>query len=222
MIKGAMQAGAAANGIPEHDFSPGHLFVLCDGKCRANTDKMKKTFTDGDGKVIPKHVRQIYSLTTEESERDTKQRLSGIATLSTVEFISLVSKETLSMPNKKRKHCIGTNTNDMIGPLERPKQDELWKVPHSSKPKYYGSAFVPVGGKVAGDNPDADPGPKGNDLVPFAWHETPKLIWDELAHFYNIVAWWDLCATDFTFPCKRSAIKSHTLASVILKITKKL
>ena len=43
MIKGAMQAGAAANGIPEHDFSPGHLFVLCDGTCRANTDKMKKT-----------------------------------------------------------------------------------------------------------------------------------------------------------------------------------
>ena len=64
MIKGAMQAGAAANGIPEHDFSPGHLFVLCDGKCRANTDKMKKTCMDSDGKVIPKHVRQIYSLTT--------------------------------------------------------------------------------------------------------------------------------------------------------------
>ena len=104
------------------------------------------------------------------------------------------------MPNKKRKHCIGTNTNDMIGPLERPKQDELWKVPHSSKPKFYGSAFVEVGGKVDGDNPDADPSPKAKDLVPFAWHEIPKLLWDELAHSYNIVAWWDLCATDFTFP----------------------
>ena len=75
---------------------------------------------------------QIYAFTTEESERDTKQRLSGIATLSTVEFISLVSKETLSMPTKKRKDCTGTNANDMIGPLERPKPDELWKVPHSS------------------------------------------------------------------------------------------
>ena len=200
MIKGAMQAGAAANGIPESDFSPGHLFVLCDGKCRANTDKMKKAFADGEGKTIPKHVRQIYSLTTEESERDTKQRLSGIATLSTVEFISLVSKETLSMPNKKRKHCIGTNTNDMIGPLERPKQDELWKVPHASKPKLYGSAFVDAGGKVDGDNVDLDPSPKAKDYVPFAWHENSKLLWDELAHSYNIFAWWDLCATDFTFP----------------------
>ena len=37
-------------------------------------------------------------------------------------------------------------------------------------------------------------------MVPFAWHEAPKFLWDELAHSYNIIAWWDLCATDFTFP----------------------
>ena len=102
---------------------------------------MKKAFTDGEGKTMPKHSRQIYALTTEESERDTKQRLHGIATLSTVEHIALVSKETLSMPAKKRKHCTGTNANDMLGPFDRPKQDELWKVPHAKKPKLYGAAF---------------------------------------------------------------------------------
>ena len=200
MLKGAIQAGAAADEIPRHDLSGGQLFILCDGKCHPNINQMKKAFTDGEGKTMPKHSRQIYVLTTEESERETKQRLHGIATLSTVEHIALVSKETLSMPTKKRKHCTGTNANDMIGPLDRPKPDELWKAPHAKKPQLHGTAFVDVGGKIDGDNPDADPSPKAKDLVPFAWHEAPKLIWDELAHSYNIVAWWDLCATDFTFP----------------------
>ena len=135
MLKGAMQAGAAANELPGQDLSGGQIFILSDGKCHYNIDRMKKAFTDSDGKTMPKHSRQIYVFTTEESERDTKQRLHGIATLSTVEHIARVSRDSLSMPPKKRKRCAGTNADDMIGPLDRPKKDELWNVPHAKKPK---------------------------------------------------------------------------------------
>ena len=70
----------------------GQRFSLCDGKCHPNIDKMKKAFMDDEVKTMPKHSRQIYALASEESERDTKQRMYGIATLSTVEHIALVSK----------------------------------------------------------------------------------------------------------------------------------
>lgn len=62
------------------------------------------------------------------------------------------------------------------------------------------AALVEVGGKNAAGNTYVEPSPKAKDLVPFAWPEAPTHLWDVLAHSYNIIAWWVLCATDFTVP----------------------
>ena len=192
MVKGSLLAAGAADNFP-----PGHLFVMTDGKAHSNNDKMQKCFSDSNHKALPKQKKILYVMTTEDSERDTKERMSGVATLATMEINTLFSQKTISVPYKKRLHCGGSNVSDTLGPLHKPARSELWSIKQSLKSKYYGSALVEVGGKVDGDaGGDTDPAPRSTELVPFCWHSKPTEYYDELMHAYNIISWWDLTASD--------------------------
>ena len=196
MVKGALMAAS-----PDDTFPKGHLFVMMDGKAHSNGDKMVKAFLDNAGKNMPKHRKQLYQMTTEASERETKERLGGIGTVPTIEFVNLLTAETLCVESKKRLNCLGSNASDCLGPFERPKKTDLWHVKQSAKASLYGPALVEVGGKVEGDaGADKDPAPKANEMVPFSYHTIPTSAYEEYAHSYNSNGFWHLTATDTILP----------------------
>ena len=153
------------------------------------------------GTVLPKHKRQLFIVTTEESERETKEKVTGIATLNTTEFLYIVSKDVFSVPHKKRLHSQGSNATDMLGPFDRPKRSQVWQVKQKNKPELYGGALVPCGGRVEGDpGPEVDPGPKQDEYVPVTWHSAPAELYEEVAHSYNLSGFWHLTACDPILP----------------------
>ena len=196
MVKGAL----AAAGNPDV-FPGGHIFVMTDGKAHSNVDRMQKCFQDSNSKSLPKKIKTLYVMTTEESERETKERMSGIATLPTMEITTLYTQMTISVPLKKHLHCGGSNCSDTLGPLQRPAKTYVWCVKQTAKSKLYGASLVEVGGRVEGDaGVEADPGPKPHEQVPFCWHTKPTEYYEELMHAYTITDWWDLTAVDVTLP----------------------
>lgn len=162
---------------------------------------MLKCFQDSSAKGLAKTKKILYVTTTEESERETKDRMCGVATLSTMEMNALVTARTLNITYKRRLHCGGSNASDTLGPLQRQKKTTLWTVTHSTKPKLYAGSLMDVGGKVEGDaGDDADPAPRSTDAVPFTWHSKPSDYYEEMMHAYNITSWWDLTASDDVLP----------------------
>ena len=196
MIKAALIAGGNQDAL-----SPGQIYIMSDGKAHSNSDRMQKAFQDQNGKAIPKQKKTVYVMTTEESERETKERMAGVATLPTMEITNIYTAVTLSVPFRKRLHCGGSNASDTLGPLQQPKRSELWCVKQSLKGKMYGTGWVEAGGKVEGDaGPEQDPAPRANDDVPFCWHSKSAIYYTEIMHAYNITAWWDLTAADAILP----------------------
>lgn len=195
----AMRAALVAAGGGD-EFPDGFLFVQADGKIHGNCAAMQKQLQDSKGKALPKQKKTVYCITTEDSERETKERMSGIATLGTLETINLFTKHTLNAPYKKRLHCGGSNASDTMGPFQRQKKAHLWHVKHGQKAALYGPNIVEAGGKVEGDNVDKDPSPRAKDNVPFTWHSRPTEFWEEMNHSYNVNCWWDMTGSDTVLP----------------------
>ena len=125
LIKGALAVacGGDSDAVPS-----GFLFILRDGRVHENTQKLLKIFANDNGKMMEKSKRTLYVTTTEESERTVKERVKGIATLQTTEFVTLVTNETLDVALKDRLHCQGTNSSDSMGWFSRPAKDAVWQV----------------------------------------------------------------------------------------------
>ena len=70
----------------------------------------------------------------------------------------------------------------------------------------YGPAMVESGGRVDGDDPEADPAPKRSDKVPFTYFANCPKLYQELDHAANSVGWVDLTACDenLALMCVRS------------------
>ena len=101
--------------------------------------------------MLAKSKRTLYVFYTETSERQTKAKVTGIGTLCTTEFVTLVTGTTINVPARDRIRVPGTNANDSLGPFERPKKEQTWHVKHGDKGKLYGCALVLSSGKVDGD-----------------------------------------------------------------------
>ena len=170
-VKGTLRV---FSGGTEYDQLPDSvLYLMADAKTHGNLDKLLKPFSDGSGSPLPKQRKPIYKFTSETSERDSKSKMRGIATMGTVEFVHLIANmETLSaIPTKNKKHSDGTNCSDAVGPFQRPKNVETWMVQAGKKSTLLGTALVACGGSVPGDaGAVADPGPKAGDWVPMTWH----------------------------------------------------
>ena len=196
MIKGSLAAAGGSTEMP-----PRHLFMIMDGKMHSHPDKILKHFTGTDGKALAKVRKQLYLQTSEESERATKQRMSGVGSLGTVEHLVLVSKATVDLPVKPHIKVPGTTSSDFLGPFARPPVADLWRVKQCEKTTLYGNAITLVSGRVEGDpGADEDPGPRPNTLVPFSWHTVPTEVYEELIHSFGLVGIWHLTACDPVLP----------------------
>ena len=171
-IKGALEGlQPAQNVLPQIPEKAAFFFI---DRNLGSAGNASKAFVDDGGKVIPKVKTQLYVLTTEQSERQVKARVKGIATLSTMLSMNVFSQKTLEVVAKDHLHVPGSTASDCLGPFERTPPESLWKVKHASKSDLLGKALIAVGGTVDGDpGPEVDPGPKPSSMVPFCWHGLP-------------------------------------------------
>ena len=177
-----------------------HLAFFMVDKSMGNASAISKVFTDDKGRVMKKYKTQMYLQTT-EAERQIKTRVKGVGTVSTLQLMTVFTAKPMDLVAKDHLHVPGSNCADLLGPFERLNPESLWKVRHKEKGTLYGKAMVQVGGAVEGDpGPEVDPGPKGNDLVPFSWHSLPPEFYEELVHSYEGSGIIDLTCTDVVAP----------------------
>ncbi|CAE7474778.1 unnamed protein product [Symbiodinium natans] len=198
-IKGALEGlQPAQNVLPQIPEKAAFFFI---DRNLGSAGNASKAFVDDGGKVIPKVKTQLYVLTTEQSERQVKARVKGIATLSTMLSMNVFSQKTLEVVAKDHLHVPGSTASDCLGPFERTPPESLWKVKHASKSDLLGKALIAVGGTVDGDpGPEVDPGPKPSSMVPFCWHGLPTEFYEELHHSFSGAGWVDLTASDPVLP----------------------
>ena len=144
-IQGAMQGMLGGDAV---EVPSSCIFFLFDGHVHGNQNKLLKWFTGPDGKWLPKSCQTMYLTTSQESEQAKRARCKGTATISQVEFLHLVTAQTLDVPEKDRLHFPGMSTlGDAIGPFDVPAgtEDFVWKVLHGDKPKLFAGGYVQCG-----------------------------------------------------------------------------
>ena len=180
----------------------GHIYFLMDGHVHGNEARMLKCFQTASGKAIPKHKQTIYSTTTQKSESGRKDKVRGTASVSQVEFIHMVTKDVLAVPDIKRLHQEDSTQGDLIGPYDVPSKTDptVWKVKHKAKTTLYGAGIGQCGGQaMSGVQVDAnDKGPAGTDTVPFTYFGRNPKQYAELGHSYCVDSWLDLTGNDGT------------------------
>lgn len=133
LIKGCLLAADSPDSMPE-----GHLFFMMDGKTHGNEGKLVKAFASSEGKALSKSKKTLYFITSEDSERVSKEKVVGIGTINTIEFCHVLSLDSINLPKKDRLHGDGTNAGDIIGTFDRVPKNQNWHVKHASKATLYG------------------------------------------------------------------------------------
>ncbi len=100
-----------------------------------NVSKMVGAWKDADGKPSFAKVTLSVAL-NEESLAKRKRRVRGFATMNLVHNLTLLTAESLDIPNKKRLHFEGTNRGSVLGPviLDEFVEGEICKNRHNPEP----------------------------------------------------------------------------------------
>ena len=123
------------------------------------------------------------------------------------EKVLVVSQSTLQMTSRKRRHYDGTNRGNVIGPVGLPSFDspDVWKLPIPVKKELLGNygATIPVGGtlpvpaEVMKRHNEQQALMRGSKIsVPVFYHAPPRMLLEELAHGYNLQAFFTLTFGD--------------------------
>ena len=202
MIKGTILGLSNPDSPPGAAIPPGVAFIYLDGHTHGNEHKFTRCFTDTKGKTLPKEKKLLFVQTAASKTAAEKERLQGVGSLETIEFMHVITQTTFSVPGKKRLHGSSDSTNlaDFIGPFNRQDRDgpETMRVKHSEKRALLADAFVLAGAAVAGDA--GTPGPGQHDMVPMSWHGIEAKFYHEIQHSYNGLGWISLTCMDTTIP----------------------
>ena len=192
-----------------------YMFFMADGKVHGNEGRLIKSFSGADGKALQKNKKTLYVLTSEDSERDLKGKVAGIGTLGTIEFLHMVTKDVVDLPQKKRMNSPGSNASDTLGPYDRPKKDNVWHVEHQAKKIMWGSAWSEVGGRVEGDvSSNRETAPKATDVYPMTWHGMPTEYYEDLFQSYGLMGMIHFTGADPILPLTCVRLKTSCLTFV--------
>ncbi|CAK0812470.1 unnamed protein product, partial [Prorocentrum cordatum] len=164
------------------------LFLLFDNHLHYNVQKFQK--------------KQIYLSYDEDSLRHRMGCVRGNSQFDQIEYLTLCSKDELSMclPNTKRLIYPGSNSGNKIGDIELPPVSALWQLPCKVKHQIHGAFRVEAGGGTKGEE---GPG-RGNkrktvDTVePVFWRGRPVKFYTELKHSYRMGKCIDISVGDGT------------------------
>lgn len=70
--------------------------------------------------MMDKRKTVLYIFYDEESLKDRKDKVRGLATLHQLEHLHIISKNGLQVPPRPRLKFSGTTTGDMLGPVAMP------------------------------------------------------------------------------------------------------
>ena len=105
---------------------------------------------------VPFFKKQLFVMLSEDCLKQRRARVRGAATLHQVEFLYMLSREPLMLPEKKRIHYNGTNKGDLVGFVNLPEWETAWALTFDEKKKLYGKHRVAVGGPSCDDDDDED------------------------------------------------------------------
>ena len=103
---------------------------------------------------VPFFKKQLFVMLSEDCLKKRRARVRGAATLHQVEFLYMISREPLVLPEKKRIHYNGTNKGDLVGFVNLPEWESTWALTFDDKKKLYGKHRVAVGGPTGDDDDD--------------------------------------------------------------------
>ena len=158
-----------------HDDQPGNTPTLGPGDVFFALDNMKpglqQKFTDflkdGNGKKDNLFVRKFTLVYDFDSVRARKLRVKGLGAVGQTEtMIAVTSGEPLSVPTKKHKHYLDSNSGSVIAMVKLPPYSECWALSYEKKKALCGKMRVPVGGKEDADDDNADEGLEAGQEVP--------------------------------------------------------
>ena len=130
------------------------LSVLPIASLAGDAKKLKQAWNPTARKVAG--VSKICSIMFDErSVKLRKQRVRGIGTLKQIEFLHVVTKDAMTIPERDREHYLGTNKGDVIGPVVLPRWETTWGMSFADKKKLWDKHRVEVGGPTEGDNAES-------------------------------------------------------------------
>jgi hypothetical protein len=190
-VKKMVGAAIAARGgvVAEND-----VYLIYDAGKHGNERMLMSAFKGDGNKSIPHDPKRLYVCTSEKSLADRRSLTRGFATLDQMEFVYVVTKDGLKVPERKRKLFEGSNHGNTYGPLALKDWDDMWHVSSAKKRKMLGPRRIAVGGPTDGvdvGGADAPREPKkatGNnheDTFPFNYFEMPDEWYQELLHSMN-------------------------------------
>lgn len=176
---------ARGGNVAEND-----VYLIYDAGKHGNERMLLSAFKAEGNKSIPHDPKRLYVLTGEKSLAARRSLTRGFATLDQMEFVYVVTKDGLKVPERKRKLFDGSNHGNTYGPLVLKDWDDMWHVSAVKKRKMLGQRRVAVGGPTEGvdaggaDAPREPKKQKGNqeDTFPFNYFEMPDEWYQELLH----------------------------------------
>ncbi len=192
------------------------------GRPSGNQRKFLSPWQAPGSKYNKKLITVAYE---EDTVRMRRGRAKGIATLPQTETLVCVAKDTISLPERSRKHFNGSNRGSLIAWVQLEPFTDCWPVTFGVKKKCYGKFRVAVGGRTPGcggstdedgdcvgedqgeefDLNDIPPVVGGNkdvmkrgdeNLEPFSYNSKPVKLYEEMLHTLALRGLYDLSPGD--------------------------
>lgn len=164
----------------------GQIVAVLDGGRHGNESAMLGSFVRlSNGETMNKSCNRFCVVYTENSMAERKERVKGFCNQAENLFV-FAPPNALEVPKRERLHYQGTTHGTVIGPVTVPafESDDCWRLTVEDKRRLYGRSGKSL---VGGACPDAVPKPKFADMKePACWHFSPKELYEELIHSFNV------------------------------------
>ena len=166
------------------DLDGGDIYFLFDAGKSGNRSILISGFLNSDQANVPKQIRSIVLINSEDSIKERMQKVRGFTAINQVETVHMVSKHALKLTEHNRLHHPGTNRGNVIGPIALPRWDkeDYMVLPPLLKKSVFAQASIPVGGPVPGL--DADAADESAGSVKGDHHAPPRRAEIHLEYFW--------------------------------------
>jgi hypothetical protein len=201
-IQAALEARSGDGG--NRSVQPNDMFFCNDGGRPVNGTKLCNLFkwaaevATGEKRtpLIMKKKGIVISY-NEQSVRETKRASRGFSGLKTVETMYVITKQSIELPMKTRKHYTGTNQGEAIENVMIPNLGATWCAEVQVKKTIYGPRRVRVGGpdpdaESDGGDSDEDEARTDETVEPVFWRNIPRKLIDELMFDFSVCGMLDL------------------------------
>ncbi len=169
---------------------------------QGNESAFAASLTSCLGAEAARPSRQTFHIVyNEDSLKEQRQRVKQATTFHQLEYMHVYSGSPLNLPEKTRKHCMGSNKGDVLATVSLEARARGWHLSPQEKKKMYGRANrVAVGGPTewgsdADDNGTSQrpaPAPGSAHVEPAFFNVNSSQLCSELVHSFCVAGVVDL------------------------------